>query len=345
MPEAGPAEPLEVTIADPDLCPRYCAQVFDVRVGPSPQWLADRLMAAGVRPISNIVDVTNYVLLELGQPMHAFDYDRLAGRQIVVRRARAGERLRTLDGVDRALEPDMLVIADGERASAVGGVMGGHDSEIGAVDAAHRARERVLPPAVDPADEQAAGPQDRSVGSLRTRRRHRRGTTRHRPRGGALSGDRRRSTAGINHRSLPVATSAADASGSGPRGSFGCSARTCPPPTSSGFSARLASRSSVNRSPTDTSWQVTVPTFRVDVAREADLIEEVGRHYGFDRLPITFPALTAPQAAPAGPIGRDRLVRQVLTAAGFSESATFAFLEKDASTPFLRTAHRGRGHR
>ena len=131
VPEAGPAEPLEVTIADPDLCPRYCAQVFDVRVGPSPQWLADRLMAAGVRPISNIVDVTNYVLLELGQPMHAFDYDRLAGRQIVVRRARAGERLRTLDGVERALEPDMLVIADGERASAVGGVMGGHDSEIG----------------------------------------------------------------------------------------------------------------------------------------------------------------------------------------------------------------------
>ena len=84
-----------------------------------------------------------------------------------------------------------------------------------------------------------------------------------------------------------------------------------------------------------TSWQVTVPTFRVDVAREADLIEEVGRHFGFDRLPITFPALTAPQAPPPAQLGRDRLVRQVLTAAGFSESATFAFLEKDASTPFL----------
>ena len=81
-------------------------------------------------------------------------------------------------------------------------------------------------------------------------------------------------------------------------------------------------------------WQVTVPSFRVDVAREADLIEEVGRHYGFDRLPITFPALTAPQPAPPPQIARDRLVRQVLTAAGFSESATFAFLEKDASAPF-----------
>ncbi len=101
------------------------------RVGPSPQWLADRLTAAGVRPISNIVDVTNYVMLELGQPMHAFDLERLAGRALVIRRARPGERIRTLDGIDRALEPDMLMIADGEHASAVGGVMGGHDSEIG----------------------------------------------------------------------------------------------------------------------------------------------------------------------------------------------------------------------
>ena len=131
----GPAlsevEGLDVTIEAPDLCPRYCAQVFEVKVGPSPQWLADRLTAAGVRPISNIVDVTNYVLLELGQPMHAFDLERLAKRSIVVRRARPGERMKTLDGVERALEPDMLVIADAERASAVGGVMGGHDSEIG----------------------------------------------------------------------------------------------------------------------------------------------------------------------------------------------------------------------
>jgi len=106
----GPAlsevEGLDVTIEAPDLCPRYCAQVFEVKVGPSPQWLADRLTAAGVRPISNIVDVTNYVLLELGQPMHPFDLERLARRSIVVRRARPGERLKTLDGVERALEPE-----------------------------------------------------------------------------------------------------------------------------------------------------------------------------------------------------------------------------------------------
>src|SRR5262249_50958089 len=105
-------------------------QVFQVSIARSPDWLTERLEAAGVRPINNIVDVTNYVMLELGQPMHAFDLTRLAGRTIVVRRARAGERLRTLGGLDRALEPAMLVIADAARASAIGGVMGGGDSEI-----------------------------------------------------------------------------------------------------------------------------------------------------------------------------------------------------------------------
>jgi phenylalanyl-tRNA synthetase beta chain len=92
--------------------------------------MSARLLAAGVRPISPIVDVTNYVLLELGQPMHAFDLDKLAGRSILVRRAAKGESIRTLDGVDRKLEPDMLVIADRDRAQAVAGVMGGAASEV-----------------------------------------------------------------------------------------------------------------------------------------------------------------------------------------------------------------------
>ena len=108
MPSPGPVERLDVRIDDPDLCPRYCAQVFEVRLGPSPAWLIQRLEAAGVRSINNVVDVTNYVMLELGQPMHAFDLARLADGLIVVRRAAKGERLRTLDGVDRALDHEML---------------------------------------------------------------------------------------------------------------------------------------------------------------------------------------------------------------------------------------------
>src|SRR5688500_6526002 len=124
--------PLQVTIEDPDLCPRYTAQIFDVTVGPSPAWLAARLEKAGVRSINNIVDVTNYVMLEMGQPMHAFVLARLSGGRLVVRRARAGEKLTTLDGVERTPDPEMLVIADAERPVAIGGVMGGANSEIGA---------------------------------------------------------------------------------------------------------------------------------------------------------------------------------------------------------------------
>jgi phenylalanyl-tRNA synthetase beta chain len=121
---------VSVRIEDPHLCPHYMAVVIrDVRVGPSPEWLAGRLRAIGLRPISNIVDATNYVLHELGHPMHAFDLDRL-GDAVVVRRARAGERITTLDGADRPLKDDMLVITDGTRPVAVAGVMGGADTEV-----------------------------------------------------------------------------------------------------------------------------------------------------------------------------------------------------------------------
>jgi phenylalanyl-tRNA synthetase beta chain len=132
--ESGPdrGHAVAVDIADADLCPRYCAQVFEVTIGPAPSWLATRLEAAGVRPINNVVDVTNYVMLEMGQPMHAFDLDRLEGGRLVIRRARAGETVRTLDGEDRALAPEMLVIADARRPVAVAGVMGGLESEIDA---------------------------------------------------------------------------------------------------------------------------------------------------------------------------------------------------------------------
>lgn len=123
---------VRVAIEDPEGCPRYTAAVVrGVRVGPSPEWLATRLRAVGLRPINNVVDATNYVLHELGQPLHAFDLHRLGGGRIRVRRARAGEVLRTLDGVERALGEEMLVIADAERPVALAGVMGGEESEVG----------------------------------------------------------------------------------------------------------------------------------------------------------------------------------------------------------------------
>ena len=121
-----------VEVADRAGCPRYdTALIRGIRVGQSPEWLTRRLVGAGLRPINNVVDVTNYVMLETGQPLHAFDRRRLRGDAIIVRRAAKGERLRTLDGVERILDPSVLVIADAERAVAIAGVIGGEDSEIG----------------------------------------------------------------------------------------------------------------------------------------------------------------------------------------------------------------------
>ena len=121
-----------VTIEARDLCSRYLAGIIErVKLGPSPEWMQERLLAAGMRPINNVVDITNYVMLETGQPLHAFDLRKLGGSRIVVRRARAGERIKTIDGVERELTEETLVIADASRPVAVAGVMGGSDSEVG----------------------------------------------------------------------------------------------------------------------------------------------------------------------------------------------------------------------
>jgi phenylalanyl-tRNA synthetase beta chain len=131
-PQRAGDEPIHVEIEDFEGCPRYIGRLFrDVEVGQSPIWLKARLTAAGMRPISNIVDATNYAMLALGNPLHAFDFATLRGGKIVVRRARPGEKLRTLDGVDRDLTPDDLMIADAERSVALAGIMGGEETEIG----------------------------------------------------------------------------------------------------------------------------------------------------------------------------------------------------------------------
>ena len=130
-PERSADEPVNVMIEDYEGCPRYIGRLFrDVGIGPSPPWLKARLTAAGMRPISNVVDVTNYVMHALGNPLHAFDFDSLGGGRIIVRRARKGEEFTSLDGNLRRLDPDDLVIADAERAIAFAGIMGGLDTEV-----------------------------------------------------------------------------------------------------------------------------------------------------------------------------------------------------------------------
>ena len=347
MPAAGSAGPLEVVLEDAELCPRYCAQVFEVAIGPSPSWLAERLDAAGVRPINNIVDITNYVMLELGQPMHAFDLDRVAGRKLVVRRARGGEKLRTLDGVERMLDPEMLVIADAQQASAIGGVMGGADSEINPTTKLIALESAYFQGAAVRRTGKALGL--KTEASARFER-----------------------GADINAAPTAIARAAVlmQKLGAGtPRGSLidqypvHATPRTITLRSSRiahvlglevpahdvrrylealGFLVRNVDgpKDPPTQGPTDPStrapsaWSVTVPSFRVDVSREVDLIEEVGRHHGFDRIPVTFPVLEQPQPAPDERVERDRRIRTVMTAAGFNESMTFAFIERAAALPF-----------
>ena len=162
---------IPITIEEPDLCRRYVGAIADVAIAPSPDWMQARLAACGVRPISNVVDITNYVLLELGQPMHAFDFARLRGPAIVVRRALPGETLTTLDGKRRTLEADMLVIADAEHAA--GDRRRDGRRRVGSLghDAAGRLRERLVQAAVRSRNEPAARPPHRGILPFRTRRR------------------------------------------------------------------------------------------------------------------------------------------------------------------------------
>ena len=129
--ERSAEEMATVEITDPDLCGRYTASIVsDLKIGPSPAWMQERLKACGMRPINNVVDITNYVMMEYGQPLHAFDYDKVKGHRIIVRRARAGERLMTLDGDDRPLDPEMLLITDPNGPIGLAGVMGGANTEV-----------------------------------------------------------------------------------------------------------------------------------------------------------------------------------------------------------------------
>jgi phenylalanyl-tRNA synthetase beta chain len=310
-----------IEVEAPDLCPRFCGRVLDVRIGPSPEWMRARLEAVGVRPINNVVDLTNYVMMELGHPSHAFDLAKIPGGRLVVRWARPGERVVTLDGQARDLSPRIGVIAASEGALSLAGIMGGASSEVsdstrtvaleaaywdplairrGAkalgmhTEASHRF-ERGADPEAPPlalgriahlAEKIGAGTTrpgliDRNVKPIARR------SSRFRPaRATALLG-------------APVAP--ADAR------------RIL---TGLGFGAGQ---------PESDAIAIEIPSWRGDVAREVDLIEEVGRHLGLQRIPSTVPpAGGAEGLRPAQ--RRDRAIRDLLAGAGLVEAVTYAFV-------------------
>jgi phenylalanyl-tRNA synthetase beta chain len=322
--EPDAASVASVEIADPDLCPRYAARLITgLTVKPSPPWLAQRVRAVGLRPINNVVDVTNYVMWELGQPLHAFDHAALRGARIVVRRARPGERLTTLDGRTRALAPDMLVIGDAERPVGLAGVMGGGESEVRAETttvlleaacfngASVRRTSRALGLSTDAAYRFERGSDIESV------------------------------IPAVNRAALLIADLGGGTVARGvidvypaPRAHPRIALRLervervvgAVPPRAEVIRILQALGFAVDDS--GPVLQVVVPSFRRDIVQEDDLLEEIVRIWGYDKIPQ--------QLAPAGelsPVTRpaDQLLAEragaALIAAGLSECITYSFLD------------------
>lgn len=320
----GPAvaEVASVEVLDPDRCPRYVAMTGTVAMGPSPDWLARRLTLAGMRPISNVVDVTNYVLLERGQPLHAFDHDRLGSGGIRVRVARHGERMTTLDGVERELTPEDLLICDAaDVPQAIAGVMGGATAEVGG------ATTRVL---LESAYFQPEG-------ILRTSKRL-----------GLRTESSARFERGVDPNGAGTGARRAwelfaeVASGVAGEGAVDVYPNPVARPRIVLRTHRVNDLLGIDLTGSDIAGYLTalemqvedlgetlaveVPTFRPDLEREVDLVEEVARLHGYNRLARTLPK-PAQQVGALTPEQRERrLVRDVLVGRGLSEAMTLSLV-------------------
>jgi phenylalanyl-tRNA synthetase beta chain len=326
LPEAGgSAEPAtRVEIESPELCGRFTARILrGVKVQPSPDWLRKRLEALGQASINNVVDATNYVMLELGQPMHAYDLDLLAERRIIVRRARPGEKIRTLDEVERTLSPDVCVIADAARAVGIGGIMGGAETEIGfatrnvlleaawfdPISIRRSSKALGLRTEASTRFERGADPEMAELASRRCA-----ALIRELAAGEVLPGvadvypaRREPLTLELSRKEL-LRLMGADV----PDREIEAILRAL------GFAPQ---RIDHPRGPADTPlarWQCRQPSWRQDVMREVDLIEEVARHYGLDKFPPRLHPAKQPAARLPHAEAEDRL-RERLIGLGYRE--------------------------
>lgn len=333
------SELVGLEVMDAEGCPRYCARVIrGVRVGPSPAWLAARLTTCGVRPINNVVDATNHVLLDVGHPLHAFDLRFLAGPRVRVRRATAGERLTTLDGVERELLPSDVVIADADKAVALAGIMGGADSEI---------REDTADVLLESAyfDPLAVRRTARRLG-LATEASHRfeRGADRAMAR---LAVDLAAELI-VRLAGGEVAAGVLDSAPAPPAArtiTFDrrrlCAFAGCEIPASFVVSV-LAALGCDPRAAGD-EIACTVPSWRVDLELAEDLYEEVLRHWGYDRVPSTLPVAVVAPGRRLGTWPVTDRARDALVYAGLAEAVTYAFIPAELDAAAAASPLAGRG--
>jgi len=315
---------IRIEIEEPELCPRYCAQIIrGIRVGLSPEWLRQKLEGCGVRSINNVVDITNLVMLELGQPLHAFDYEKLAKGTILVRRSR-GEKLLMIDGKERMLTSDMLVIADADRAQAVAGVMGGKDSEVTEQTTTILLESAYFQPAsVRKTAKQLELSTDASY-------RFERGVD---SEGQARACSRaamllKQFAAGEPQTILDVTPLR-----------FSKEKIKLRQSRIERILGRHIDQGFVNRTllalgfetESDDLWKV--PSFRVDVLREIDLIEEIARFYGYNRFEDTLPAAGKRYQPDYATYQLERSFSTFLEAAGVDEACTYSFHDPASSRP------------
>ncbi len=317
----------QVEIRDPELCPRYVARMVEgVKIKPSPLWMRRRLQLVGLRPINNVVDVTNYVMWELGQPLHAFDLELLEGSRIVVQRARPGEKFISLDGQTRDLGPEMLMIWDGQRPVAVAGVMGGENSEVRAQTTNVLIESAFFNPMSIRRTAKALGM------NTEASKRFERGVD---PEGCARAARR-------------AARLMADlAGGTVARGELDVYPNPQPPQTLKLRVSRVNSllgttlgaeevkhclellSMEVQESSQDV-FMVKPPTRRVDLTREIDLVEEVARVWGYHRIPNSLPGRRLPMVEHGVEWNWDSRIREILVGFGFNEVITFSFMDPGA---------------
>ena len=320
-------EQVSVAIADPDLCPRYCASLINgIKIGESPEWLKQKLLACGMRPINNIVDITNYVMLEYGQPLHGFDFEKIRDGRIIVRRAGRGETIITLDDAERKLDSNTLVIADGGRVVAIAGVMGGANSEVSqettsillesanfnpasihytshglrlVSEASMRFERAIRPeltlPALKRATqlilELAGGKAARGIIDVYPGRKE--------PLPIKLRASEVKRLLGVEFSAGQIEDTLA---------SLGCK---------------------VEKTAEETIFQVTPPYWRSDINIEADLVEEVARIIGYDAIPTTMLSSSLPQQDVEPMLGFKSRVKQILAGYGFQEIIGYSLTSRE----------------
>lgn len=323
------SDAIAVTIEAPSLCPHYTARVIrNVKIGPSPKWLSRRLEAIGLRPINNVVDVTNYVMFELGQPLHAFDLDKIEGRKIIVRQARRGEKLISIDGRERVLEPEMLVIADARKPVALAGVMGGHDSEVSdsttnvllesarfdplsvrktarhlamKSDSSYRFERGIDPLLPERASRRAAQLIVDLAGGELLKGEVAAGQSGYLPKRLTLRLEKLRQLLGVQFAAQQVTDA--------------------------------LQRLSLSPSQADNRVEMQVPSYRLDLNLEVDLVEEVARVIGYDKVPVRDEI--AIRVAPPDPAAAALdTIRTSLISGGYFESVTFGWVSDLLASDF-----------